>query len=76
MTQQDIPLASGLSATLDVVMTLTPIEESVTVSGKAPVIDGTSTVTTTRLTRETLEPSRRLETAWSRCCHAEGARGA
>ena len=51
----NVRLTVGFVAKLDVVMMLGSLSESVTVSGNSPVIDVTSTATTTQLTRETLE---------------------
>jgi hypothetical protein len=50
-------LTVGFTATLDVAMKVGAIEESVTVSGVAPVVDVTSGTTATTFTRETLEVS-------------------
>src|SRR5262245_40069209 len=53
--QQNIRLTVGFVAKLDVSMKVGSLEESVTVSGQSPVVDVTSTSTTTQLTKETLE---------------------
>jgi len=53
--QSDIRLTVGFVAKLDVVLKVGSLEENVTVSGGSPVVDVTSTVTSTRLTKETLE---------------------
>ena len=53
--RENIRLTSGFVATINIAMGLSSLEESVTVSSSAPVVDVTSTATTTRLTRETLE---------------------
>jgi len=53
--QQNIRLTVGFVAKLDVSLKVGSLEESVTVSGQSPVVDVTSTSTTTQLTKETLE---------------------
>src|SRR3954470_824558 len=53
--QQSIRLTVGFVAKLDVALKVGSLEETVTVSGQSPVVDVTSTSTTTQLTKETLE---------------------
>jgi hypothetical protein len=53
--RQEIRLTTGFVARLDIKLGVGSLEESITVSGAAPVVDTTSTTTTTSFTRETLE---------------------
>jgi hypothetical protein len=53
--REEIRLTVGFTARLDVVMGVGTVQETVTVSGAAPLVDVASTTTTTQLTRETLE---------------------
>ena len=53
--QEQLRLTIGFQARVDVQMKVGALEESVTVSGEAPVVDVTSTTARTQLTRETLE---------------------
>jgi hypothetical protein len=53
--RDQIRLTAGLSARIDVVMSVGGIEETVTVSGASPMVDATSTGAATTLTRETLD---------------------
>ena len=48
-------LTIGFQARVDIKMNLGGLAESITVSGAAPVVDVTSTTTSTQMTRETLE---------------------
>jgi hypothetical protein len=53
--QQNVRLTVGFTARIDMTLRVASLEESVTVSGAAPVVDVTSTATTTLLTQEMLE---------------------
>ena len=53
--REGLRLTTGFSAKVDVSLKVGGVEESITVSGVSPVVDVTSTSTTTQLTRETLE---------------------
>ncbi|MBA3270678.1 MAG: carboxypeptidase regulatory-like domain-containing protein, partial [Acidobacteria bacterium] len=53
--REDVRLGTGFVATVNVKMELGGLEETITVSGASPTVDVTSTATTTRITRETLE---------------------
>lgn len=53
--QKDFRLTIGFVARVDAVMTVGALEESVTVSGASPVIDLTTTSTSSTITRETLD---------------------
>jgi hypothetical protein len=53
--QQGLRLELGIIPRIDVILKVGSIEESVTVSGVAPVVDVTSTAASTQFTRETLE---------------------
>jgi hypothetical protein len=53
--RQELRLTIGFTAKVDVVLKVGALEETVTVSGEAPVVDVTSTTARTQLTRETLE---------------------
>ena len=53
--QEQLRLTIGFQARVDVQLKIGALEESVTVSGEAPVVDVTSTTARTQLTRETLE---------------------
>ena len=53
--RQDIRLTAGFTARVDVALKVGALQETVTVSGAAPVVDVTSSATRTQLTRETLE---------------------
>ena len=55
MRQEGIRLDLGAQAKLDIVLKVGALEETVTVSGAAPVVDVTSTAASTQFTRETLE---------------------
>src|SRR5262245_15204536 len=51
----DLRVTAGVTAKGDVVLKVSTLAETVTVSGAAPLVDVTSTTSTTQLTRETLE---------------------
>ena len=51
----DLRITAGFTAKVDVVLKVSTLQETITVSGAAPVVDVTSTTSTTQLTRETLE---------------------
>ena len=53
--REDLRLTIGFQAKVDVALKIGTLEESITVSGEAPVVDVTSTTSRTQLTRETLE---------------------
>ena len=53
--REELRLTIGFQARVDVALKISTLEETVTVSGIAPVVDVTSTSTRTQLTRETLE---------------------
>ncbi len=53
--REGLRLGVGFTASVDVTMKVGGVEETVTVSGAAPVVDVTSAASSTRLTRETLE---------------------
>ena len=53
--REEIRLTVGFTARVDVVLGVGAVQETVTVSGSAPLVDVASTTTTTQLTRETLE---------------------
>jgi hypothetical protein len=53
--RDDFALALGFSARLDLAMKIGSIEESIVVSGQSPVVDVTTTVSSSTLTRETLD---------------------
>src|SRR4051794_22049109 len=53
--RDDFALALGFSARLDVVMKVGSLEESIVVSGQSPVIDLSTTVSSSTLTRTTLD---------------------
>jgi len=74
--RENIRLGVGFVATLNVKMELGGLEETITVSGASPTVDVTSTATTTRITRETLEllPSNR-NGVLSMMSQAPGLRG-
>jgi hypothetical protein len=55
LRQAGLRLEIGVVARLDVLLKVGALEETVTVSGAAPVVDVTSTAASTQLTRETLE---------------------
>ncbi len=50
-----VRLTVGFIAKLDLVLKVGALEETVTVSGEPPIVDVTSTTTTTQFTKETLE---------------------
>ena len=50
-----VRLTAGFTAKLDVSLKVGSLDETITVSGQSPVVDVTSTRSTTSLTRETLE---------------------
>lgn len=53
--QEGIRLTAGFVARVDVGLKVGSLEETITVSGAAPVVDASSTAATTQLTREELE---------------------
>lgn len=53
--EEGIRLTVGFTARMDVVLKLGSMEETITVSGSAAIVDVTSTSASTQLTRETLE---------------------
>lgn len=53
--QEEIRVTSGFVARMDIKLKLGRLEETITVSGESPVVDVTSTTTTTRFNSETLE---------------------
>jgi len=55
LRRQDIRLTAGFTARVDVDLKLGALQETVTVSGAAPVVDVASTSGRTQLTRETLD---------------------
>jgi len=55
LRREDVRLTAGLTARIDVAMSLGGLEETVTVSGATPVVDVSSTDAATTLTRETLD---------------------
>ncbi len=55
LRREEVRLTAGLTARIDVALTVGGLEETVTVSGAAPVVDVSSTSASTTLTRETLD---------------------
>jgi hypothetical protein len=55
LRQEGIRLTSGFTARLDVVLTVGALEETVTVTGQAPLIDTRAAATATQVTREAME---------------------
>jgi hypothetical protein len=55
LRREEVRLTAGLTARIDVSLSVGGLEETVTVSGASPVVDVTSTANTTTLTRETLD---------------------
>jgi hypothetical protein len=53
--RDDLRLTVGFTAKVDVALNVGSLEETITVSGAAPVVDVTSATTATSFTRETLE---------------------
>src|SRR5688572_29595648 len=53
--RENVRLTVGFTARMDISLGVATVQESVTVSGAAPVVDVTSTATTTLLTQEVLE---------------------
>ena len=53
--REGIRLTVGFTAKVDVALKVGSLEETITVSGAAPVVDTTSTTATTQFTRETIE---------------------
>lgn len=53
--REDLRLTVGFTATVNIALKIGSLEESITVSGAAPVVDVTSGTTATTFTRETLE---------------------
>ena len=53
--REEVRLTAGFTARMDITLKVGTLNESVTVSGAAPIVDVTSTTTRTELTRETLE---------------------
>jgi hypothetical protein len=53
--QQDVRLSTGVELRLDAVMKVGTIAETITVAGAAPVVDVTSTATSTHFTADTLQ---------------------
>lgn len=55
LRREDIRLTAGFTARVDVALKLGTLEETITVSGAAPVVDVASTSATTQLTGEALD---------------------
>ncbi|MGH2400965.1 MAG: carboxypeptidase-like regulatory domain-containing protein, partial [bacterium] len=55
LRRQDIRLTAGFTARVDVALNVGALEETITVTGAAPVVDVASTSATTQLTREALD---------------------
>ena len=55
LRREGMRLTSGFIARVDIVLKVGALEETVTVTGDSPVVDVTSTATSTRLTAEMLE---------------------
>src|SRR5262245_36942697 len=55
VVQSDFKLAIGFVARVDATLAVGGLEETVTVSGASPVVDLTTTTTSTNLTRQTLD---------------------
>jgi hypothetical protein len=74
--QENVRLGVGFVATLNVVLKVGSLNETITVSGVAPTVDVKSTETSTRITKETLEmlPSNR-NGVLSMMSQAPGLRG-
>jgi hypothetical protein len=53
--RESVRVTAGFAARIDVTMSLGSVTETITVSGAAPVVDVTSTSTSTQLTKEALE---------------------
>lgn len=53
--REDIRLTAGFTARIDIALRLGTLEETITVSGAAPIVDVASTSATTQLTREALD---------------------
>ena len=53
--REGVRLTIGFTAAIDVPLKVGALEESITVSGAAPVVDTTSTTATTQFTRESIE---------------------
>jgi hypothetical protein len=53
--QEDVRITVGFIARLDIRLSVGALSETITVSGQTPVVDVTSTTTTTRFNKETLE---------------------
>jgi hypothetical protein len=53
--REGVRLTVGFTARIDTSLKVGSLQESITVSGQAPVVDTTSTTATTQFTRETLE---------------------
>lgn len=55
LRREGLILTTGFTARVDIVLKVGALEESITVSGASPVVDVSSTATSTRLTTEMLE---------------------
>jgi hypothetical protein len=55
LRRDDIRLGTGFVAKIDVALSIGALNETITVTGQAPLVDVTSTTTGTQLTREVLE---------------------
>ena len=55
LRQQDVRLSTGVQLRLDAVMKVGALAETITVAGAAPVVDVTSTATSTHFTADTLQ---------------------
>ena len=53
--REEVRLTAGLTARIDVALSVGGVEETITVSGASPVVDVTHTSASTTLTRETLD---------------------
>jgi outer membrane receptor protein involved in Fe transport len=74
MTRQGIKLAANFTATINVAMGVAALEESVTVTGDAPVVDAQSTTIATTFDKETLSNLPSARDYWAILSEAPGVK--
>ncbi|MBI2834401.1 MAG: carboxypeptidase regulatory-like domain-containing protein, partial [Acidobacteria bacterium] len=74
VVRADQRLNAGFVARMDVVMKVGALEETVTVSGQAPVVDVSTTTSSTNFTKETLANAPVVQTMWQVLAMTPGIR--
>lgn len=74
IVREDVRLNAGFAARVDAAMKLGSVEEKVTVTGEGPVVDVSTTVGSTNLTKELLENVPNTRTLWQALAMTPGIR--